>query len=338
MLKGYTFDDVLIRPKYSEVESRSLVDLSTTLGKDKNLYLGMPIVSANMKAITGPVMAKKIASLEGLALLHRFCTRQELIAMFNEVLDEDESYANYVGISIGTKEEDLDTANSLIARGAKIVCIDVAHGAQKQVVNQHKQLKMRHPHVFTIVGNFATPDSILRFEMESGYYTPDVYKIGIGPGAACLTRIKTGVGIPQLSAIEWCSRALAGISIIADGGCRNPCDVAKAIAAGADAVMLGGMLAGTKEANDTIRDEDGTYRCYYYGSAYTDNITEFKTSEGAYSRVQYKGPVDLVLDDIKGGIRSAAGYVNALNLSEFKAESEFIQVTGSTLLENSARI
>lgn len=324
MRKCLTFDDVLIEPKYSELETRREVDVATTLGP---LTLPLPLISANMATITEVEMARKLSELGGLALLHRFASIDESVSMFKAAAANNE-YRERVGVSIGIKPEERERAEALVAVGARVLCVDVAHGAQASTVHQVQWLRRTFKdEIVLIVGNFATAASIAAFDAHLGGARVDAYKVGIGPGAACSTRVKTGVGIPQLSAVMDCARDRV---VIADGGCRAPGDVCKALAAGARAVMLGYMLAGTNETPGTVQDGSKVYA----GSASGGYASGWKTSEGVVMRVPCRGPVDAIVRDIEGGLRSSMTYVGAATLAEFRERAGFVEVSASTVVEN----
>lgn len=366
--QAVTFEDVLILPKFSKVGSRKNVDLATNMGN--GLALSLPVISANMETITGPEMATTMWKNGGLGILHRFMSVENNIKAFNE------SKAVETAVSIGIGDKEKERAEALITAGAWIVCIDVAHGAQIEVVEQVKWLRKNYrDNLYIIAGNFATPSSIEAFELEcfSSSNLPNIYKVGIGPGSACTTRIKTGVGVPQLSAILSCAKQFP---VLADGGMKTPGDIAKAIGAGAKAVMLGGMLAGTTETpgeniyndpklvtknkfkslivdsgtrpgeylGDTIHHWSGIYTYnssqagkvfkIFKGSASGNYGSGWKTSEGEEYKVPYKGSVVPILKDIEGGLRSALTYTNSKDLNEFRQNCEFILVSNSTRIEN----
>lgn len=333
---SFTFDDVLIKPQYSTITSRKNVDLSTSfkwLGH--TLQLGLPILSANMDTVTSPNMAIAMAEMGGMGVLHRFCSHEANINMVNAVKS-----AGYPCMaSVGLGENELKRAKSLYEAGCDVLVVDVAHGAQSATALQYKRLKDILPEVYLIVGNFATSNSIIDFVLDCGYkYHNDfegAIKVGIGPGSACTTRIKTGVGVPQLSAIIDC--VTTGIPIIADGGMKTSGDIAKALGAGAKAVMLGGMLAGTKE---TPGEVTGSGYKVYRGSAskesYADQGKDWATAEGSSFTVPYKGSVKDILADISGGLASAFTYTGSRSLQEFQNRVQFIRVSGNTALENGA--
>lgn len=320
----FTFEDVLIKPKFSTIASRKDVDLSV-----KELGLRLPVISSNMETITGPKMAQTMHSMGAIGAIHRFCNIEENIKMFKE-----SECAPIVSIGIGDKE--FERAEALIAAGAYKICIDVAHGAQMSVKQQLNNLRTKYQdNICIIVGNFATLESLQDFNLGlSGYKQANFYKIGIGPGSVCTTRLKTGVGVPQLSAIMECA---ADYPIIADGGINSPGDIAKALGAGAKAVMIGQMFAGTDETPGEIED-NGLYFKKYKGSASHNYASGQKTSEGIETLVPYKGPVSEVLKDIEGGLRSALTYTGSRNLEEFRSNCEFVRVSSNTIKENGTRI
>jgi IMP dehydrogenase len=324
--KLFTFDDVLIVPKFSSVRSRRDVDISTGIG---GIRLNLPIVSSNMATVTESAMARKMSELGGLAFLHRFCSIGENVAMYKQSTVNNLN-ASCVGASIGIDTREGERAEALIGAGCRIICIDVAHGAQDRVAGMLIWLKQKYPNIATIVGNFGSGESLSHFinELAAPENYPDAVKVGIGSGAACTTRLKTGIGVPQFSAISECSKF--GIPVIADGGCRKPADVCKALAAGASAVMLGFMLAGTEESPGKVNAGLKTYA----GSAAGGYAEGWKTSEGAVLSIPYKGSIVDILNDIEGGLRSSMSYVNAHSIREFQENADFVEVTVSTRIEN----
>jgi IMP dehydrogenase len=326
---NFTFDDVLIVPKFSEISSRKDVDTSVMLGG--KIKLRVPIISSNMATITETKMARAIAKFGGLAILHRFWSIQDNVKAFLDSTYLLENGHKKVGVSIGLGGEERDRAKKLREVGAEIFCIDIAHGAQQQCVEQCIWLRKEFPTSFIIAGNFATIDSLGEFESRCGRYNADCYKIGIGSGSACLTRMKSAIGLPQLSCILECS----SFPVISDGGHRFPQDVCKALSANAQAVMLGGMLSGTDEAAGTNLQTDPP-TCLYQGSAYKEKAEGTRTSEGDKVYVQYKGSVLDVLNDIEGGLRSCMSYVGAHNIHELQENAEFRRVSTATINENIA--
>lgn len=328
-MRRLTFDDVLIEPKFSELSSRSEVDLST----DKFYYpMRLPIFSANMESITSHNMCSALSSFGALGVLHRFFSREKNVKNYENI----SKAGHNCGVSVGLGPDEIDRVDGLLAAGANLFFLDVAHGAQRQVVEQYNRLKyLGCP--FVVIGNFATGETVERFAEEASYPL-DAVKVGIGPGSVCTTRVKTGVGMPQISAIYSVKetvehKMMTSTAIIADGGMKTPGDIAKSLAAGADAVMLGGMFAGTTEAAGKSENGYKTFK----GSAFkTKGDTDYCTSEGVETRVEIKGSVKDILKDIEGGLRSAFTYVGAKNLSEFYEKAKFITVSSSTPKENKA--
>lgn len=329
-----TFDDVLIEPGFSNIRSRKDVDLNS-------MDLKLPVISSNMDTITEAKMTIAMGQAGGMGVLHRFCSITENLNMFNEA-----KQVEHVGVSVGVTDAEKERAEALIDNGAKYIFIDVANGAQIAVTDQVRFLREKYKdNIEIVVGNFATAASIKYFclELNDTKLFPDAYKVGIGGGSVCTTRIKTGVGIPQLTAILDC--ASTKFPIIADGGIRNPGDIAKALAAGASSVMLGSMLSGTLETPGEIIYPEGKQACpmkYYKGSASKESyieqnkIADWRSAEGVTTTVPLRGSVKEVLQDIEGGLRSAFTYVGAANLKEFQEKATFIRISNSTLKENSA--
>lgn len=342
MKEAFTFDDVLIVPKFSTIESRREVDISIN---SSNLpYAQLPIISSNMDTVTGSKMALAMAENGGIGCLHRFCSIEDNVQMFKDsIYGDNQTDLSIPAVSFGLGLKEIERAEALFCAGAHTFILDVAHGAQLAVANQVKAVReLLGESCLIIVGNFATSDSVKTF-LE---YCPDVngIKVGIGPGSACTTRIKTGIGYPQLSAVKEIAQFFknTNIPVIADGGMKTPGDIAKALGAGAHCCMLGGMLAGTQESPGimhTIRDKIiKEYRGSASKEAYEAQGKDesYRTAEGESFFVDYKGPVKDVLRDIEGGLRSAFSYVGARNLKEFHDKVEFVRVTPSTVVENQA--
>lgn len=330
--RGLTFDDVLLIPAYNGIKSRNMVTVSV---KVSGRTFGIPIVSSNMDTITGVEMAKFMAAQGGLALLHRFVSIEDNVAMFKAA-----NNPKHVGISIGIGDDGLARAEALIGAGAEILCVDVAHGHSKEVNRTIKAIREKWAHnVMIIAGNVATYAGADYLAAAGA----DVIKVGIGPGSVCTTRIKTGFGVPQLSAIIDCARV--DRHVIADGGIRNPGDAVKALAAGADLVMLGGMLSGTDETPGEIIERtlpDGKVKRFksFRGMAsreaqedYMGQMQEWKTAEGVALEVSSKGSAKNVLLDIMGGIRSGMTYCGALEIRELKRKVQFMEITAAARSE-----
>jgi IMP dehydrogenase len=324
-----TFDDVIIEPQYSTITSRKDVDISTVLG------MTLPVISSNMASITEDGMANAMVLSGGLGCLHRFVDISKNTEMFSKSPKQ-------TLVSVGLGEAELDRFIALSDAGASSFVIDVAHGAQEGVVQQCVNLRaLMDPNQILIVGNFASYNSTYAFLRRCAEFniSIDGIKIGIGPGSICKTRVQTGCGYPQLSAIDALvnlKKLYPKLILIADGGMRQPGDIAKALAAGADAVMIGGMIAGTTEVPEN-------YRYVYMGSASKEayeaqnKTASWRATEGDTFNISPKGPVADILQNIEGGLRSAFTYVGARNLKEFQEKAKFIQISQATIKEGVTR-
>lgn len=329
MNTAYTYNDVLIKPKYSEVLSRSNVDLTTKIG---NATLSLPVITSNMKTITGPKMAKTVAEHGGLGVLHRFNTIQQAV---QEYLEARGSNGTQVAVSIGVKEEDKQRFEQLYNAGVRIFCIDVAHGHHIHVKNMLKWInneiflwdRNNRGQITVIAGNIATPDAYI----DLTNWGADAVKVGIGPSPVCRTRFNTGAGVPQLYALqsiyEQSCKMQAPTSIIADGGISHVGDIAKALKY-ADAVMLGSMISGTSETpGQVFRNEDGEFYKVYGGSASGENKGENRFVEGVIKTTKFKGKVKYIFKEIREGVQSAFSYVGANNLLEYQHLCEFVHLS-----------
>jgi IMP dehydrogenase len=331
----FTFNDVLIVPKFSTVPSRESVNFDSSLGK---LDLKLPIICANMDTIVSPEMCHALAAKGAVGCLHRFCSIEENVETFTKSV-----YKNIKPIgSIGLSKKEFERAEALIAAGCEMICIDVANGAQLATVQIYDKLREKYKdNIGIIIGNFATAEAISAFKqhMKSNIKV-DAFKVGIGGGSACTTRIQAGVGIPQLSAVLDC--VSTGENIISDGGHKIAADVCKAMVAGAKAVMIGGMLAGTDECPGELVEKDEQKFKKYRGSASEESyivqgkVSKFRTAEGASFLVKHKGSAQDVLAVIEGGLRSSFTCSNASNLTEYYENSQLVRVSHSTILENGA--
>jgi IMP dehydrogenase len=327
---GLSADDVLLVPQYSTINSRSDVDLSTKLG---NIDLRLPILASNMDTVCEADMAIAMGKAGGAGILHRFSNPKQI----GRWVDNCRAAEVPTIISIGSDCRDLGGLQYYIDVDTDVsaICVDVAHGDHKKIIEIIKQLKEWNCKNI-IAGNVATGNGALRL-VEAG---ANIIKVGIGPGSVCSTRVVTGHGYPQLSAIIEVREALGSIPhIIADGGVRYPGDIVKYIAAGADAVMLGSLLAGTDEAPGERMVEHGqvfkTYRGMASFAAQKDKKeNKVPRVEGVSARVPYRGPVRDTLDNLEAGIRSGLSYSGAANLEELRNRAEFVVVTGNTLRES----
>lgn len=325
-----TFDDVLLVPQLSDIRSRH--DVSLKSGK---LGLELPIISANMDTVTEENMAIEMARCGGMGIIHRFLDVQRL----DQIIVRTKSCTKKFAISIGINEDSDELIEVAVKRKVDKFCIDVAHGHHGGVADRIALLKSRIPYDITIIaGNVGTPEGVV-FLAEAG---ADIIKVGIGPGSHCTTRVVTGHGFPQLSAIIQCSDAAKDmrVEIIADGGIRNSGDIAKAIAAGANYVMIGRLLAGTNEAPGTIalntnKEKIKVYRGMASREAQKDRgrSKDRIIAEGVRSSVPYSGPLSGTLGLLRGGMASALSYTGAHTVKEFQEKAKFIRVTHNSYIE-----
>jgi len=326
-----TYDDVCLVPRYSTIKSRNDVDLEGGL-----LKLKLPFISSNMDSVTESEMALTMYREGGLGIFHRFLTtdqlKEEIEIFYSEVLNAYENLCLSVGVS-NKSYESLD----YVLEKAKIVCIDIAHGHSARVIDMIKTIRRKNTNTTIIAGNVATPHATEELA-EAG---ADIIKIGIGPGAMCTTRVITGHGVPQLSAIDVCARIArgCGVEIIADGGIRNSGDCAKALAAGAHYVMLGSLLAGTDEApGKVIFIDEKPYKEYRGMASFNAQKAIGKDEnrivpEGASMLKKCKGPVSDILFQLAGGLRSALSYSGSHTLREFRDNAQFIRITSASRAE-----
>ena len=331
MKECLTFDDVSIVPKYSDILHRK--DCNTMTKVTKNIYLEIPIISSPMDTITEFDMAWSMAQLGGVGVIHRFMSIEKQVEIMRSFVSMT------VGAAIGATGDYIERAQALVEGSCKIILIDVAHGHHLLVKDTIGRLKNEVSGNYDIVaGNVATREAA-QFMCDAG---ADAVRVGVGSGSLCSTRIQTGVGIPMVSAI--CDVASVcddyGVSVIADGGMRTPGDVAKAIAAGADCVMLGNLLSGTKETPGSITKTgmwpNEVLQKKYRGSASLEAKSdrgETHNVEGYSTTIPYKGKVKRIIDDILDGLKSSMSYVGASNLEEFQALAEFVRVTNSGINE-----
>jgi len=355
------YSDVLIRPKRSTLGSRKEVELERRFTfrnydpafehenwKDYH-YQGIPIMAANMDGVGTMAVAEHLANLGLFTCLVKTYTEEALVEFFDNGPDH---LKDHVAVSIGISDADLIHFQAVYDRlhtDIKYVCIDVANGYSERFVDFVKEFRNEFPHVVIIAGNVVTGEMTEELILNGA----DIVKVGIGPGSACTTRIQTGVGYPQLSAVIECADAAHGLGgqIIADGGCTAPGDVAKAFAAGADFVMLGGMLAGTNqgggevitkiyETDEVTTTDDGFYEPVYnekqfvqfYGMSsksandkHFGGLKDYRSSEGRTVLVDYKGDIQPVVQNILGGLRSACTYAGADKLKNLSKCTTFVK-------------
>ncbi len=325
------FKDVLIRPKRSVLTSRAEVSLLREF-KFKHSgvkWQGVPIIAANMDHTGTFNMAKALSEHQLLTAMDKFATKEEWQSFATSNPDVIPSCF----VSIGTSDHDFERLQEVLkVTDVAMICLDVANGYTERFVDTLKRIRDAYPDKVLMAGNVVTGEMVEELILSGA----DMVKIGIGPGSVCTTREKTGVGYPQLSAIIECADAGHGLGghVAADGGCTSPGDVAKAFAAGADFVMLGGMLSGHDECLGDVIEEDGRRFKRFYGMSsaeamekYFGSVAEYRASEGRSVNVPYRGPVNNTVLDILGGIRSTCTYVGAHRLKELSKRTTFIRVS-----------
>ena len=326
------FKDVLIRPKRSTLKSRSEValDRSFTFKHSGHQWSGVPVIAANMDTVATFRMAEVLAPLGLLTAIHKHYTIEQWADFVNRV---PASVLRHVLISSGTSEEDFNKMKQIqgLSSELKFICIDVANGYSEHFVSFLKKTRDAFPNQVICAGNVVTGEMVEELILSGA----DIVKVGIGPGSVCTTRVKTGVGYPQLSAVIECADAAHGLGgqIVSDGGCSVPGDVAKAFGGGADFVMLGGMLAGHDECGGHMVEEDGEKFMLFYGMSsesamkrHAGGVAEYRASEGKTVKLPLRGAVDATVRDILGGLRSACTYVGASHLKELTKRTTFIRV------------
>lgn len=337
MNTALSYDDVLLVPRYSDIRSRSEIDIGTDLGKGLNLSL--PVIASPMDTICEERMAIAMNSFGGTAVVHRYNTPPE----------QRESIANFVcaagsngivGAAIGVNGEYLKRARRLFNAGVTFFCVDVAHGHHIKVKEALTVLRNEFgDEIHIMAGNVAT----LRGVNDLADWGADSVRCNIGGGSICSTRIQTGHGLPGLETIFECAQTTRDVKIIADGGIKNSGDMVKALAAGADAVMVGSLLSGTEETpGNTFNDPEGrrwkSYRGMASKEAQMDWHGKYSSFEGVATQVPYRGPVSLILEDLERGIRSGFSYSGARSLLELQTKAQFIRQTTSGLSESHTHI
>jgi len=332
-----TYDDVLLVPQYSDIESRTEINISNHL--DKNIKLEVPIISSPMDTVTESSMAIAISELGGLGIIHRYNSIEEQVAMVDAALRDPG--CRIVGAAIGVTGDYEERAAALFEAGADVICLDVAHGHHLLMKNALRRLTSTLPSAAHIMaGNVATKTG---YEALVDWGARSV-RCNIGGGSICSTRIQTGHGIPGLQTIFECASAGLDIPIIADGGIKNSGDIAKALGAGADFVMLGSLLAGTDEAPGiTYINASGRESKMYRGMASHGAQKDWRgrltsAPEGVTSQIPYKGDVATVLRNLTMGVRSGFSYTGARTLPEFQARAKFVKQTGASQTESTAHI
>ncbi len=324
------YSDVLFRPKRSTLKSRKDVDLNRkyTFKHSRSSWKGIPIIASNMDGVGEIDVAKKLSSHKLMTAL----TKQHDINQIGTIYKKN-IFFDSIALSCGTSKDSYNRLNSILKKYPKFkfICIDVANGYSENFSNFVSEVRKKYPKKTIIAGNVVTADMTQELVLSGA----DIVKVGIGPGSVCTTRIQTGVGYPQLSAVMECADAAHGLGahIIADGGCTCPGDVAKGFGAGADFVMLGGMLAGHKEGGGDIIEENGRKYIEFYGSSSEEanekhygGLANYRSSEGKKVKIQMKNSLDNTIRDILGGVRSSCTYVGASSLKQLSKCTTFVRV------------
>ena len=338
--EALTFDDVLLLPRYSNVlPSKTNINLSFT----KKINLKVPFLSSAMDTVTESKMAIAIGKEGGIGIIHRNLDIKNQSKEVKKVA----SKKLLVGAAIGTNKEDMERAKSLISNGADLIVIDTAHGHSEKVLKILSKIKKIVKDVPICVGNIATGEAAKRLYNAGA----DIIKVGIGPGSICTTRMVAGIGVPQISAILEVKKALSkkNVRIISDGGIKFSGDIAKALAAGADAIMMGSIFAGTDESPGRKFKIKGKFFKQYRGMGSVGAMSagsanryfqkNFKDKskfvpEGVDGRVEYKGKVSKIIYQLQGGLRSSMGYIGAKNLKEINKKAKFIKITKAGFYES----
>lgn len=354
------FDDVLIKPKRSFLNSRKDVNVLREFyfPHSTKTFECCPIIAANMDTTGSFYMADSLAFNNCITCLHKHYDIQQYLDFYRNF-----KYSrDLVFYSIGTSDADYQKMTALFESLNKIgieypnVCVDVANGYTEQFVNKLRQIRKKYPKIVIMAGNVVTPEMVEELVIHGGV---DIVKVGIGSGSVCTTRLKTGVGYPQLSAVMECADAAHGLGahICSDGGCKTPADVCKAFGGGADFVMLGSMLAGTNECDGEweyeyeVKTPKGSFwqsfdpennnnkrkkRLKFYGMSskeamnkHHNGVADYRTSEGRCVTISYKGTADEIIKDILGGIRSACTYIGSYNIKDFSKKTTFIMVNNT---------
>jgi IMP dehydrogenase len=334
MRRAYSFDDVALVPQFNNIPSRTEPSLETWLTRDKKIQI--PLIASNMDTVIGEELAEKLIHYGTIPIFHRFTD-------FEAQVKWVEKYRDKTFISSGLQTNKVEEIHKLLDLGALGVCIDVAHGHSNRMFRMIEELKKAHPDKDIIAGNVCTAMAYHDL-VNAG---ADAVKVGVGPGAACTTRMVTGFGVPQFSAIYECARIAEKLRIplIADGGIRNSRDVVLALAAGASTVMIGKLFALTEESSAPKRQTSSTLReAKYRGQASEDFQTDFygalkeKTvAEGVDFWAPVSGSVDKLIDKLLGGLRSGMTYGGARNIKELQRKAEFVEVSPSYMHESMPR-
>ena len=338
MRLGLTYNDTLLKPQYSDIRSRNEVDIGNSLG---DRYFSTPIISAPMDTVTEGKMSEAMYNAGGLGIIHRYNSVSEQVRIAKSFLKKKRTAQGaFVGAAVGITGDYHERAHELIKVGVQVICLDIAHAHHVLTKEALFSLKRDFHNVHFMVGNVATAHAF----SDLCEWGADSIKVGIGGGSICSTRIKTGHGVPGLQAVVDCAKAKTDnrTLLIADGGIKSSGDIVKALAAGADFVMLGSLLAGTDESpGETYDSEKGKVKIYQ-GMASSEAQMRWKGSvssrEGISTTIAYKGSVKDIVEDLSIGIRSGFSYTGARNISELWEKSQFMRQTTSGITESATHI
>ena len=335
--KGFSFDDVLIVPKYNKVLSRRDVELKTKV--TRNYEINLPFIAANMDTVCESKMAIALGKIGGLGIVHRFMTIEDQVNEIKKIKEHDLIGAAAIGVKDAKQR-----VEALSKAGINIIVIDIAHGHSKYAGKTLDYIKENYPHIDVMAGNIATKDAAEYFLSKGA----DAVKVGIGPGALCTTRIMTGAGVPQITAIMDVFEATQGkIPICADGGLKNPADVVKALGAGANTIMSGSIFAGTDESpGEIIEKNNKKYKLYRGSASYDVSLKKAELDgekdkkiiniEGEQTLVPYKGSIKEIIEKYLGSLASGMTYLGAKNMEGFIGKADFIEITNKEYEKNNA--
>ena len=368
MKTALSFDDVLLVPRMSEVESRKDVTLYSEL-KETFFGFNLPIISSPMDTVTGKKMINSMKDYGGVGIAHRYCSIEEQVDMitieepkkrqlfsfgmypaklasrglgaeYPPYLEEPYTSKTTPGAAIGATGDYLERAQELVKAGCNLLCVDVAHGHHVSVRDALKTLKAQFgDDIILIAGNVATAKGF----KDLSKWGADAIRVGIGGGSICSTRLQTGHGVPTLQSIIDCAESGCDAKIIADGGIRNAGDIVKSFAAGADFVMLGSMLAGTDQTpGQVFSSQDGKKYKVYRGMASVEAQVDWRgqarSLEGISTTIPYKGCVGKILQNLEQNIRSGLSYSGAEHLLDLYCKSKFIRQTQAGMNESFTHI
>jgi len=336
--EALTYDDVLIIPQFSDIESRKEVTIGNWLDESRGLWFSLPIISSPMDTVTEDQMAITLGKMGGLGIIHRYNTIQRQCEIANIVTEE---IGSKFGCAIGITGDYLERAEALVKEGVKILCLDVAHG--DHILMKRSLITLREklgdgPHL--MAGNVATLDG---FNNLASWGANSI-RVGIGGGSICSTRIQTGHGVPSLDSVIDCARTTYNVAVIADGGIRNSGDMVKALGVGADFCMLGSVLAGSSKTpgemylNASTGEASKTYRGMASKDAQMDWRGKTSSLEGISTIIQYKGETNAIIEQVENGIRSGFSYSGARTINELWSKARFIRQTSSGARESDTHI